>query len=248
MPEQHEIAKSNKILRLVEVIERTGLSRSTIYDRIDPKSPRHDPTFPSKVKIGIEAVGWVESELENWLLSRIQANRPVPVPVQGTTLREEQLPETLSASKQELTQRDSASSEDLATVYELLEKHAKSGTAMPYKQVMTQIRLWPDLPKDRAKVKQILECVSRKSHLEGKGLLGVLVHENTAEKSRPGHEFFRLAKELGYSYSNQDVFVQEQTERLFEFYEQPVSKSKGGVLIWINSRGRNFLTRTQKIK
>lgn len=248
MPEQREIRKSNKILRVEEVIERTGLSRSTIYDRIDPKSPRYDSTFPSRVKLGLSAIGWVESELESWILSRIQANRPVPVPVQEATLRKEQLPETLSASKQDLPQRDSASSADLATVYELLEKHAKSGTAMPYKQVMTQIRLWPDLPEDRAKVEQILERVSRKSHLEGKGLLGVLVHENTTEKSRPSHEFFRLAKELGYSYANQDVFVQEQTERLFEFYEQPVSKSKGGVLIWINSRGRNFLTRTQKSK
>ncbi|EJO6531955.1 AlpA family phage regulatory protein, partial [Salmonella enterica subsp. enterica serovar Typhimurium] len=39
--------KSNvKILRLSTVIDKTGLSRSTIYDWINPKSPRYDPTFP----------------------------------------------------------------------------------------------------------------------------------------------------------------------------------------------------------
>lgn len=59
-----------KIIRLKTVQERTGLSRSTIYDKINPKSPRHDPTFPKQVNLGIGSVGWYESELIHWIESR----------------------------------------------------------------------------------------------------------------------------------------------------------------------------------
>lgn len=59
-----------KIIRLKIVQERTGLSRSTIYDKINPRSPRHDPTFPKQVNLGIGSVGWYESELIHWIESR----------------------------------------------------------------------------------------------------------------------------------------------------------------------------------
>jgi prophage regulatory protein len=55
------------MLRLKQVIERTGLSRSTIYNRVDPKSLQYDPDFPKQVKLGSGAVRWVESELNAWL-------------------------------------------------------------------------------------------------------------------------------------------------------------------------------------
>jgi len=58
------------ILRMPEVIERTGLSKSTIYDKLDSKSPRHDPTFPKRRNLGTNAVGWVQSEIESWLQAR----------------------------------------------------------------------------------------------------------------------------------------------------------------------------------
>jgi prophage regulatory protein len=58
------------ILRLKQVKARTGLSRSAIYDKLSTKSPRHDPTFPIQVRLGSDAVGWVESEIEFWLASR----------------------------------------------------------------------------------------------------------------------------------------------------------------------------------
>ncbi|MDI1269460.1 MAG: AlpA family phage regulatory protein [Polaromonas sp.] len=248
MPEKRQNPDSNRIVRLDEVIDRTGLSRSTIYDKMDPKSPRHDRTFPPRVKLGLSAIGWEESALDSWILTRIHANRSLPASVQDHAPPKPELQEAPATSTQKSTQTDSARSSDVAVVYDLLERHAKTGTFMPYKQVMDPVRLWPDLPKDRVQVEQILERVTRKSHLEGKGLFGVLVQESLNGNSRPSDGFFRLATELGYSYANPDVFVQEQIERLFEFYEQPSSKSKGGVLIWINSRGKNFLTRTQKFK
>ncbi len=61
------------IIRLKQVQERTGLSRSTIYDKINPKSPRHDPLFPKQLNLGIGSVGWVESEITAWLDERKNA-------------------------------------------------------------------------------------------------------------------------------------------------------------------------------
>ncbi|MDS0787598.1 AlpA family phage regulatory protein [Proteus vulgaris] len=59
-----------KILRLPYVIQRIGIGRSTIYDWINPASPRYDPTFPKQKKLGKQSVGWIESEINDWLLQR----------------------------------------------------------------------------------------------------------------------------------------------------------------------------------
>lgn len=66
--------KPPTIIRLKQVLERTGLSRSTIYDKINPKSPRYDLTFPKQVSLGIGSVGWYESELICWIESRKPAD------------------------------------------------------------------------------------------------------------------------------------------------------------------------------
>lgn len=63
------------ILRLKQVTERTGLSRSTIYAKLDPESKRYDPKFPQRVRLGCGAVGWVESELNAWLEDCIASSR-----------------------------------------------------------------------------------------------------------------------------------------------------------------------------
>lgn len=54
------------ILRRKQVEARTGLSRSTIYLRIQ------EGTFPRPINLGERAVGWVEHEIEAWLSSRIE--------------------------------------------------------------------------------------------------------------------------------------------------------------------------------
>ena len=64
------------ILRRPAVEARTGLSRSTIYDKLAPTSARFDPTFPKPIRIGLNAVGWVESELDEWLTSCLRKSRP----------------------------------------------------------------------------------------------------------------------------------------------------------------------------
>jgi prophage regulatory protein len=57
------------ILRLPIVKARTGLSRSTIYLRLS------EGTFPKPVSLGGRAVGWIESEIQQWLEHRIEASR-----------------------------------------------------------------------------------------------------------------------------------------------------------------------------
>jgi len=57
------------ILRLPAVKARTGLSRSTIYLRVA------EGTFPKPVSLGGRAVGWVESEIQQWLEQQIEASR-----------------------------------------------------------------------------------------------------------------------------------------------------------------------------
>lgn len=62
------------ILRLPGVLKRIGIARSTIYDWMNPKSPRYDPTFPRPVRLGQKSVGWRESDLDHWLSSRSHHN------------------------------------------------------------------------------------------------------------------------------------------------------------------------------
>ena len=58
-----------RFLRLPEVLDRTGLSRSTIYVRLD------QGRFPRPVSLGARAVGWLESEVDEWIRERIAASR-----------------------------------------------------------------------------------------------------------------------------------------------------------------------------
>lgn len=60
---------SHTILRLPAVKQSTGLSRSTIYQRVA------DGSFPKPVSLGDRAVGWLEHEVQEWLQRRIDASR-----------------------------------------------------------------------------------------------------------------------------------------------------------------------------
>ncbi|MGV4094402.1 AlpA family transcriptional regulator [Citrobacter freundii] len=60
--------QSVKILRMRDVVLKTGLARATIYDWLNPKSPRYDATFPKQRRLGMQSVGWLESEIDEWLL------------------------------------------------------------------------------------------------------------------------------------------------------------------------------------
>ena len=51
----------DRIIRLKTVINHSGLSRSTVYRKIS------EGTFPQKVKLSLNGVGWRESELNRWI-------------------------------------------------------------------------------------------------------------------------------------------------------------------------------------
>lgn len=63
---------ADKHLRRRAVEQLTGLSRSTIYAKLDRKSRYHDPSFPKPVKLGLRAIGWSEAAVDQWLKSRSQ--------------------------------------------------------------------------------------------------------------------------------------------------------------------------------
>jgi prophage regulatory protein len=54
-------ANPDRILRLKSVLNRTGLSRSTMYRKIK------EGTFPPQVKISINGTGWRESAINLWI-------------------------------------------------------------------------------------------------------------------------------------------------------------------------------------
>lgn len=55
-----------RIIRLKEVIDSTGLARSTIYKYIE------EGAFPKSVSLGDRCVGWVDTEVHDWILARIE--------------------------------------------------------------------------------------------------------------------------------------------------------------------------------
>jgi prophage regulatory protein len=51
----------DRILRIQAVLARTGLSRSTMYRKID------QGTFPRQIKISERCAGWRSSAIDAWL-------------------------------------------------------------------------------------------------------------------------------------------------------------------------------------
>lgn len=58
-------SREERIIRLKIVLERTGLSRSTLYRKIGEGS------FPRQIRIAARCAGWRESAVEAWLRNPI---------------------------------------------------------------------------------------------------------------------------------------------------------------------------------
>lgn len=54
-----------RLLRISEVMNLTGLPKSTIYLKIKNKS------FPAQLQIGLRSVAWLESEIQDWIINSI---------------------------------------------------------------------------------------------------------------------------------------------------------------------------------
>ncbi|OKU83521.1 hypothetical protein AWJ24_06425 [Escherichia coli] len=49
---------------------RFSLSRSTIYEKLNPESRYYDETFPKPVRLGAASVGWRSTSVDEWIASR----------------------------------------------------------------------------------------------------------------------------------------------------------------------------------
>jgi prophage regulatory protein len=83
VPSESSIPASNScgapihVLRLAQVIERTGLRKTKIYEL------QSEGEFPMRVKITAHAVGWIEHEVQAWLAERIVKNNPLRTHTSG---------------------------------------------------------------------------------------------------------------------------------------------------------------------
>ena len=55
------IDSSDRIIRLKEVLQKTGLTRSTLYRKIAAR------TFPRQIAISTRCIGWRQTDLDDWL-------------------------------------------------------------------------------------------------------------------------------------------------------------------------------------
>jgi len=58
-----------RFMRLHEVLARTGIGRSTLYEGAKRG------TFPAPVRIGPNTAAWISTEVEAWMHSRIRESR-----------------------------------------------------------------------------------------------------------------------------------------------------------------------------
>lgn len=58
-----------RFIRMREVIKKTGLCKSSIYDLINKKD------FPQPIHLSARSVAFIESEVEAWMADRISASR-----------------------------------------------------------------------------------------------------------------------------------------------------------------------------
>jgi len=59
--EPSPVPTRERIIRLPTVLDRTGLSRTTLYRKIG------EGTFPRQVPISVHGAGWYESAVERWI-------------------------------------------------------------------------------------------------------------------------------------------------------------------------------------
>lgn len=58
-----------RLLRLSDVKNITGLSRSSLYQMMNKGS------FPKSINIGSRAIAWTDASVQEWIESRINASK-----------------------------------------------------------------------------------------------------------------------------------------------------------------------------
>ncbi|QOQ84567.1 AlpA family phage regulatory protein [Comamonas thiooxydans] len=55
------------IIRLPQLVKLVGLSRSTVYLRLNTKTKYYDPSFPKPIQLGMKAVGWKLADVYSYI-------------------------------------------------------------------------------------------------------------------------------------------------------------------------------------
>lgn len=63
---------THRVLRLPEVIAKTGLGRTTLWQMTKERQ------FPESISLGAKAMGWIESEIDKWIEDRMAARQVTP--------------------------------------------------------------------------------------------------------------------------------------------------------------------------
>ena len=71
------LENTDRILRIENVLDRTGLSRSTLYRKI------REGTFPEQIAISSRCSGWRESAVSEWMRSPMNYRASSVVGEQG---------------------------------------------------------------------------------------------------------------------------------------------------------------------
>ncbi|MBN8727435.1 MAG: AlpA family transcriptional regulator [Xanthomonadales bacterium] len=62
----------SNLIRLPQVVDRTGLSRSSIYALAAKQQ------FPRPIRLTVATSAWIESEVDDWIAARVEASRRTP--------------------------------------------------------------------------------------------------------------------------------------------------------------------------
>ena len=60
-----ETKAKRRFIRLPEVVKKVGMSRSTIYRRME------EGAFPQSIKLSPKVSVWIESDIDKWMEERI---------------------------------------------------------------------------------------------------------------------------------------------------------------------------------
>lgn len=68
MNSDEQVASGNRIIRIKQVLEITGFSRTTLWRM------RKSNSFPKAVQLGDSIIGWYERDIHTWIKSLPESN------------------------------------------------------------------------------------------------------------------------------------------------------------------------------
>jgi predicted DNA-binding transcriptional regulator AlpA len=66
-------AKSMRLLRLPQVMQQTALKKTKLYEL------QKEGSFPMRIQITPNSVGWLEEEVNAWIAGRVAASKPLRI-------------------------------------------------------------------------------------------------------------------------------------------------------------------------